>query len=259
MDQHTQEKLAASLTAESTGLLPYLPYLLQDLWELGASPAVMLELVQRHVPLHEGARVLDLCCGKGAVAIHLAKSLRVAVTGIDAIPEFIAEAQAKAAEHGVEGLCTFITADAREAVLRQRGYDATVFGAAGDVLGPPRDTLQALKATVKEHGCILLDDAYLLEDAAMQDVRYQNYAYPTLAEWEALFDACGLDRIEMLSGEEADDAEAVLASIDRRAAELTARHPEHAALFAGYVQSQRDEYYDLDHTVEGVTWLLRKR
>ena len=30
-----EEKLARSLTADSTQLIPYLPYLLQDLWELG--------------------------------------------------------------------------------------------------------------------------------------------------------------------------------------------------------------------------------
>jgi len=30
-----KEKLAKSLTAETTELIPYLPYLLQDLWELG--------------------------------------------------------------------------------------------------------------------------------------------------------------------------------------------------------------------------------
>ena len=30
----TEKKLAQSLTAESVELIPYLPYLLQDLWEL---------------------------------------------------------------------------------------------------------------------------------------------------------------------------------------------------------------------------------
>jgi hypothetical protein len=33
-----EEKLAKSLTAESTELIPYLPYLLQDLWELRLIP-----------------------------------------------------------------------------------------------------------------------------------------------------------------------------------------------------------------------------
>jgi len=45
-----EEKLAKSLTAESVELIPYLPYLLQDLWELGSSPPDM-EHTQIH---HQG-------------------------------------------------------------------------------------------------------------------------------------------------------------------------------------------------------------
>lgn len=40
---NVEEKLAKSLTAESTELIPYLPYLLQDLWELGSSPKDIIE------------------------------------------------------------------------------------------------------------------------------------------------------------------------------------------------------------------------
>ena len=40
-----EEKLAKSLTAGSVELIPYLPYLLQDLWELGSSPKDMLEMI----------------------------------------------------------------------------------------------------------------------------------------------------------------------------------------------------------------------
>jgi hypothetical protein len=39
------DKLARSLTAESIELIPYLPHLLQDLWELGSSPKDMLEMI----------------------------------------------------------------------------------------------------------------------------------------------------------------------------------------------------------------------
>lgn len=34
---NVDEKLAKLLTADTTELIPYLPYLLQDLWELGSS------------------------------------------------------------------------------------------------------------------------------------------------------------------------------------------------------------------------------
>lgn len=78
MKHETEEKLARSLTAETTALLPYLPYLLQDLWELGSSPKTMTGLIKQHIPLSEKTTLLDLACGKGAVAINIARQLNMA-------------------------------------------------------------------------------------------------------------------------------------------------------------------------------------
>ena len=61
-----EEKLARSLTAESVELIQFLPYLLQDLWDLGSSPQDMLDLVRQHVSWTGQLEVLDLACGKGA-------------------------------------------------------------------------------------------------------------------------------------------------------------------------------------------------
>ena len=61
-----EEKLAKSLTAESVELIPYLPYLLQDLWELGSSPKDMVHLISKNIITSEKTKVLDLACGKGA-------------------------------------------------------------------------------------------------------------------------------------------------------------------------------------------------
>ena len=61
-----EEKLAKSLTAESVELIPYLTYLLQDLWELGSSPKDMVHLISKNIIISEKTKVLDLACGKGA-------------------------------------------------------------------------------------------------------------------------------------------------------------------------------------------------
>jgi len=42
-----EEKLAKSLTGETTELIPYLPYLLQDLWELGSDPKEIIGLIRK--------------------------------------------------------------------------------------------------------------------------------------------------------------------------------------------------------------------
>jgi 2-polyprenyl-3-methyl-5-hydroxy-6-metoxy-1,4-benzoquinol methylase len=81
-----EEKLAQSLTAETTELLPYLPYLLQDLWELGSVPMDMVELISGNVGVSPRTKILDLACGKGAVSVRLAEEYGCSVKGIDIIP-----------------------------------------------------------------------------------------------------------------------------------------------------------------------------
>lgn len=140
-----EEKLAKSLTAESIELIPYLPYLLQDLWELGSSPRDILDLITEHIQVSKETRVLDLACGKGAVSVNLAKELGCMVKGIDLMPEFIAFALDKAQEFGVGELCEFVVGDITKLVETEKGYDLVILGAVGDVLGNSRGNNQEAK------------------------------------------------------------------------------------------------------------------
>jgi len=129
VNAETEKKLASSLTAETTELLPFLPYLLQDLWMLGTDPELMASLIERHIRPLDGIRVLDLACGKGPVAVTVAKRLGVRVKGIDLMPEFIEVAAQKAEEAGAAALCDFSDGDINEAVAVERGYDCVILGA----------------------------------------------------------------------------------------------------------------------------------
>ena len=258
MTRETEEKLARSLTAETTELLPFLPYLLQDFWELGSNPRDMARLIKKHLPLSEKSRILDLACGKGAVSIHIAREFKVRVYGFDLMPEFIEYARQKAEEYEVGGLCRFALGDANDIVNRERDYDCTIFGAAGNILGSPRETLRKLAQTVGPQGCILIDDAYLPDDASNAEVKYKNYTYLTRAEWLRLFEENGLLLLEELPNTEGYNFEAENKALALRAQELTVKHPEKAAVFAGYVQSQLNECADLESTLTGGTWILQK-
>jgi SAM-dependent methyltransferase len=90
-----EQRLAESLTAQTTELIPYLSYLLQDLWELGSSPKDIIALLSEHVHVTEKTQVLDLACGKGAVSVHIAGTWGCRVKGIDIMTEFIDFAQKK--------------------------------------------------------------------------------------------------------------------------------------------------------------------
>lgn len=257
MNKETEEKLASSLTAETTELLPFLPYLLQDLWELGSSPDDMISLLKEHMPITENTKILDLGCGKGAVAIKIAQNLSVKVNGIDLIPEFIENAKQKAEEFSVDDLCRFTMGDINEAVNEEKNYDCVILGAVGDVLGNPEQTLNKLKKTVKQKGYILIDEAYLLDNDKKEQIKYQNYEYLTYKQWLDLFSQCGLHLIETISNQENLDNDANNKAITLRAEELTRLHPEKRALFEDYVNSQLNECEDLENNIVGITWMLQ--
>ncbi|MCL2817777.1 MAG: methyltransferase domain-containing protein [Clostridiales bacterium] len=257
MKKETEEKLARSLTARTAELLPFLPYLLQDFWELGSSPEDIVMLLEKYVPLSKNSKILDLACGKGAVSVKIAKRLNVNVRGVDLLPDFIAAAGEKAKKWRVESLCRFECADANEAVVTERDYDCVVFGAAGNILGSPKETLEKLRETVKPQGFILMDEAYLPVGSGSENVRIE-YEYLTREQWLGLFEESGLRLLEEISYTGERDFSSDNEAIAARAQELAAKHPEKRALFEGYVQSQLDECTDLNGSVVGAAWILQK-
>jgi hypothetical protein len=63
-----EAKVVKSLDGEDDELYNFIPYLLQDLWEIGSSPEVIINMVKKHVG-KSNLSVLDLGCGKGAVSV----------------------------------------------------------------------------------------------------------------------------------------------------------------------------------------------
>ncbi|MFZ5986337.1 MAG: class I SAM-dependent methyltransferase [Bacillota bacterium] len=249
---NVEEKLAKSLTAESIELIPYLPYLLQDLWELGSSPKDIIDMIQKHIQVSEETKVLDLACGKGAVSVNLAKELGCKVKGIDIISEFIDFAATKAQEYGVENLCEFKAGDINEAVKVEKDYDIVILGAVGDVLGNPEETIQKLKSTVKNGGFIFIDDAYGNDDS--------DERYPTREKWLMFFQNAGVKLLDERFNEE-DEIKNIndeqQSFIVNRANELKEKHPDKACLFESYIKSQQAECDELENEISGVTMFLQ--
>ena len=255
MDKDTAQKLAQSLTADSADIIPFLPYLLQDLWELGSSGSEMADLLRRHVSITPGFAALDLGCGKGAVSVALASRLGIRMRGIDIMEDFIRTAKQKAAEYGVSHLCEFVTGDIKKAVLTERGYDLVIYGAVGDVLGTRAEILRALKSAVRPGGYILLDDAYRPDDTEPP----LSGEYLTFEEWRALIEQAGLSLIALSDAPERPDDDARdFECIRRRAQELIHAYPQRRDMFERYVKSQRDEYDDLADSIVGAVFLLRR-
>lgn len=247
-----EAQVVRSLDGEDTGLYRYLPYLLQDIWELGSSPEVIIQMARDHA----GGRinVLDLCCGKGAVSVRLAHATGCRVKGIDAMEAFIDVARLMADGYGVSGLCSFEVGDIRKSVGKEAGYDLVIMGAAGDVLGGMDATVARLKKVVGNNGLILIDDAFC-EDGTARD------GYRTRREIMEIFARNGVELIrEAIIGRDWQKAcnAANNDSIARRAAELKKSFPDKGTMFDDYVKRQLAECDILENEVTCVAWLLRK-
>jgi cyclopropane fatty-acyl-phospholipid synthase-like methyltransferase len=248
------EKIAKSLTAESVELIPYITYLLQDLWELGSSPKDMLGLIKKNIAVTKETKVLDLACGKGAVSVYIAKELGCKVKGIDIIPEFIDFAVSKAKEFGVNRLCDFIVQDINESVKKEKDYDIVIYGAVGNVLGDWYETISLLKNTVKEGGFIIIDDAYGKNEA--------DDKYLSKDKWLRLLADGGvvlIDEILSTDDELAGINDMQMESIEKRANELKKKFPEKACLFDSYIKSRQAECDEIEEDLMPVTMLLQVR
>jgi 2-polyprenyl-3-methyl-5-hydroxy-6-metoxy-1,4-benzoquinol methylase len=220
---------------------------------LGCVPDDIVWMIREHAAVGEEAKVLDLACGKGAVSVHIAKSLGFSVKGIDIVPEFIEIAKDKAKEYGVTQLCTFCAEDIHKSVAREKDWDIVIYGAVGDVLGEAAQILEKLKQVLRPGGYLVIDDAYHLGAPGGQ--------YLTKEQWAIRIEAAGYRFI----AEKITDAEEIAAlnrvqqaQIARRAQELILSHPQQKQLFLDYLESQREECEALENTLAGVVFILKK-
>jgi len=257
MTRETEEKLAKALTAETVELIPFLPYLLQDLWELGSNPRDILQLINKNITISDDFTFLELACGKGACSVNIAKALNVKVYGYDLLPDFIAYAKQKAKEWAVEELCHFAVGDVNELVNTESDYDCVIFSAVGDVLGDPEETLRKLSNTIKSGGYIIMDATYLPDDKNSRDLRWA-YDYLKRDDWLHIFSDLGLTLVEELPETEEYDYESELKTMSVRVNELIAKHPDKRAMFERYLQNQKDEVADLENDLIGGMWLIQK-
>lgn len=250
------ELLAWSMDAEPD-LLPFLPRIFADMEELGARSREVLQIL-RPVGLPESARVLDLGCGKGAIALALAQEFDCVLHAIDGMPAFIDHAEQRAEAVGVGDQCVFAEGDVRNAVLQSRDYDLVCLLALGDILGTAEETVAALRACVKPGGLILIDDAYLRDGVAVPEDVVNCFDHQTTLE---LLCSSG-DEIVAELVIDGPDTEAhyrsMTAKIAARVATLVEEHPGAEELLNGYVRRQEDEVEVLTGPLVGAMWLIRR-
>ena len=256
MINSVEKSVVDALDGTDSNLFPYLPYILQDLWELGTSPEVVLDLVRKHTTNQSNLKVLDLGCGKGAVSIKLAKEFNCQCHGIDAVEEFIDEAKNKAKEFNVEECCSFERDDIRIRISDLKGYDVIILGAIGPVLGGYYSTLTKVSKCIEETGLIIIDDGYIDDES--------EYSHPSVEKRSVILkqisdaDMKLVDEIIINKDEIKESGAYMYRSLKKRCQELIEIHPDERNVFVDYVKKQEEENEVLETKLICSTMLIGK-
>ncbi len=251
-----EESVVYAMDGSDKELFPFLSYILQDLWEIGSSPEIITGLIKKHSKEFEKLKALDLGCGKGAVSIRIAHELKCKCHGIDAIKEFIDEADKKAREFGVDYLCKFEVGDIRIKVNELSDFDIIILGSIGPVFGDHFSTLSALSKCLNKDGIIILDDGYIEDDSI--------YTHPAVRKKERVLQGikdAGMELIdeEIIQKDEIKDSdEYIFEKLKNRCSELIKKYPDKSKLFGDYIKNQEKENDVLETKIICSTMAIKK-
>ncbi len=252
-----EECVVTAMDGNDKELFPYLPYILQDVWEFGADPDAVIRLINKHFAHTAGLKVLDLGCGKGAVSIKVSQKLGCSCHGIDAIPEFIEFARHKAAELNVDHLCTFETADIRQRVNDLSGFNIILLGAIGPVFGDYFHTLTTLKRCMNQNGVFVIDDGYI-EDSS-------DFSHPLILKKSTLLHQIDMAGMKLIGDDKMeredimDSDEFIFENLKQRCLELIEKYPDKQHLFHDYIKKQEIENDVLENKIVGTTLLIKRK
>jgi cyclopropane fatty-acyl-phospholipid synthase-like methyltransferase len=250
-----EESVVEAMDGMDKELFPFLPYILQDIWEIGTDPETIVRLIQKHMDNLSSISMLDLGCGKGAVSVRAAGELMCKCHGIDALPEFIDEARKKAIEYGVGHLCKFEVGDIRVKVKSLPTYDVIVLGSIGPVLGDCFSTLTMLSKILARGGIIIIDDGYFEDDSGFTHQLIQKKG-----ELIGQIRSSGMQLVdeEIIAGEALKQGnDFILTHLEKRCGELILRHPDKRRIFEDYLGKQKEETDVLENKMVCSTMVIR--
>ena len=252
-----EESVVTAMDGSDKELFPYLPCILQDIWEIGTDPATVIDIIKANFHDYAELKILDLGCGKGAVSVKVAATLGCKCLGIDAVPEFIEYANQKAVDYKVAQRCTFQTGDIRKKIQHLSGYDVVMLGAIGPVFGDYHATLTSLADCLKEQGIFIIDDAYIEDDS--------SFSHPLIYRKSTLLQHINQAGMELIEDHRfdrdqiKDSDEFIYRNLKKRCDELIQKHPGKAQLFRNYVKKQVAEMDVLLNKVVATTIVIRKK
>ncbi len=246
MQSDSNNSIATSMECEEE-ILPHLPYILQDFYEIGTKSDIILDILDDLGIKRSQNKLLDIGSGKGAVSIAASRDRGIRCLGVDAMPEFVEFSAEQAKSQGVSEICHFKNADIRTLMSELGFFEVIILGSIGHVLGDLRTSLICLQKHLAVGGYIIWDEGYddtpksimeAIEGTGMQMIK------------EYLHD--DRDRFH-------EEYEAEFELIVKRCSELCVMFPEMTDRFNSYVEGQKAAYQLLREGFTNSTMVFKRQ
>jgi len=249
-----RREVARSVDAPAS-LLPVFGELFRGMPNLGSQPRRVASMLAR-AGIGPRSRVLDLACGKGTLAITLARRFGCRVTGVDACAPFIGEAIQAAKRAGVDERVRFVEMDAHQFAATCRG---TFDGALMMGLLPIDLARRMLRPLVVRGGCYAIDDAFRDETLTANDRTFDEI--PTSEESRVLLEQ-ERDRVIEVDIPTPSRVRAMDEALYRRlrmnAARIGREQPPLRGALATFLANQRGANRLLGRELRPAVWLVRR-
>jgi len=254
-----EESIIAAMEGTDKELVKYLPYILQDVWEMGSSPDDIINIIKKHRKDYSSINILDLGSGKGAVSIKIALELKCKCFGIDGIEDFVVFSNNKSKEYFVDDICKFEKNDIRTRINTLGKFDIILLSAIGPVLGDYFCTLSQLAPHLNNDGLIIITDAYV-EEGFKTD-------YPGVFQINEILkqiNDAGMKVIDKITNSETYERKVEYEydkeykDLERRCMELIEKYPEEKNLFLDYMAIQKELYWKLCNEVIPVIFVIKE-
>ena len=186
---------------------------------------------------------MELCCGKGAVIINIAKNFSIKGIGIDLYPAFIDAAIKHAETAGVKKVVEFKVMDIKKAVKLFKDYDLVIAGYDTDALEDEIETLNKIKQCVSDNGFILYETAN-----------------SSINEIVKIFDKTSLkilSRTIYTKDEKIKINFSNTEKLKKRAKELIRIYPDDIDILNNYIYEQEEESKELEDNLCWAAFLLQ--
>jgi cyclopropane fatty-acyl-phospholipid synthase-like methyltransferase len=253
-----EESIISAMEGTDVKLVKYLPYILQDFWEMGSFPEEIIKIIRRYKKNCSKLSVLDLGSGKGAISIKIAAELKCHCLGIDAIEDFVKFSNDKSKEFSVDNICKFETNDIRIRIKTLGKFDIIILSAIGPILGDYYGTLSQLKPHLNNSGMVIIDDAYIEDDYSTD--------YPDVLRKSDILNQinnAGMELFDKITNDEIPEINGVFENeyknVEKRCLELVEKYPENKNIFLEYSERQKKFTEQLISEVTPVILVIKQK